>query len=184
MHTKSCHCKNITITGTNHEIDELTPLISHAHLHHIHKHKGTLMKIEESSIQILFPQYISITPLHQNSCTLKCNSCNSIDNIYYLQNKEAIVNILNHDDNKSDFPSKECSLHSYFPFQLRSFVEFAPLNQTNMEDENLSRENGVSDIKDIDDDFEFQTLFSDSTVCFVGSFIDYNKEARAKAEDL
>ncbi|OHT01526.1 hypothetical protein TRFO_31621 [Tritrichomonas foetus] len=252
--TNSCNCRNIRIAGGEKISEDET--LPPPFLQQVRKNRGSLYRIEESSIKIRFPQYINVSAAQKNCFTLTCNACNTIIDIFISSSaKGAKINIREVKE-KSDFGlCKSSGLQTFFPFQLRRFVVFTQndyqnnfhqnnnirkkpkippadqtdpnssgnsyctpnfteniLNGNNLNGNNSSGNNVSSPIlsnflnsysnysgnvdetfigtmdddtfgsfvtNDNDDDIEYQSLFGESNICFVGSFQDFTNEAHS-----
>ena len=189
MEEITCICKNFKVIGQKLNNDEVHLLLRPSYVQQILKNKGSILKIEESMIKILFPQYVTATASNANYYTLICNSCFTIMDIYFGQNNTVVINIHNQTE-KSHSPScKSRGLHFFFPFQLRRYVEFIQLEQQPSQVKNqnsiaiiLNQENqSCQGITETDDDIEFQSLFGESNDCFIGSFQDFSNGAGSQS---
>lgn len=181
----TCICKNCKVTGKKLSIDDVSTLIQPSYVQQIIKKKGTLLKIEEGMIKILFPQYVTAAAASANCYTLICNSCFTAMDIYFGQNNNVIINVHNQTEKSHSTLCKNRGLHVFFPFQLRRYVEFIQLeqqpNQKKVPNPLAIAQNqqnqSCQGINETDDDIEFQSLFGESNDCYIGSFQDYPNEA-------
>ena len=185
MHTKSCHCGNIRVSGQQITTFDasLHPLLGQ----HLRRYKGDILRIDEASIKILFPQYVTVAKSSKSGFTLTCNVCCCIVDVIAGSSAFAVVREAKE---KSDYGlCRATGLQMFFPFQLRRYVEFAPADQSSRSGlktppapvsgagKGGQREPEAS--MSYDEDLEYQSLFGESNICFVGSFRDFENAAHS-----
>lgn len=189
MNEITCICKNFKVIGKKLTTDEVHLVLQPLYVQQILKNKGSILKIDESAIKILFPQYVTAAASSANCYTLICNSCFTIMDIYFGPNNNVIINVHSQTEKNHSALCKSRGLHVFFPFQLRRYVEFIQLEQQTNQNKNQNpltiiqnqESQNCQGITETDDDIEYQSLFGESKDCFIGSFQDFSNDTGSQS---
>ena len=136
------------------------------------------LQIKSSSININSSNRISILKSTDLSCQIKCLTCSMILNVFYSKGN-GYSQFINKSKRFSRMSLPLTTTHSDFinsiPRPLKSYFIIESQDIFSLSSpiiSNISREGSIESINDINEDEDFNLMFSNNTERFVGSYTD------------